>query len=100
MTLACFYFEKNMKKTIKNVILPVDITILKWYYNGDRKGNRKLRRANTMSNYAKAFEVMIKKGESLEDLNRANHMALESGKITMAEFQEAARVLVKEFLKN
>ena len=53
-----------------------------------------------MSDYAKAYEVMIKKGESLEDLNRANHIALESGKITMAEFQEAARVLVKEILKR
>lgn len=53
-----------------------------------------------MSNYAKAFEVMIKNGEKLEDLNRANHLALESRKITLAEFQEAARVLVKEFLKK
>jgi len=53
-----------------------------------------------MSDYAKAYEVMIKNGESLEDLNRANHIALESGKISMAEFQEAARVLVKEILKR
>ena len=53
-----------------------------------------------MSNYAKAFKVMIKKGESLENLSNANKLALETGKITLAEYQEAARVLVKEFLKR
>lgn len=53
-----------------------------------------------MSDYAKAYEVMIKRGETLEDLNRANHLALESGKISLAEFQEAAQVLAREILKR
>ena len=53
-----------------------------------------------MSNYAKAYKEMIRKGESLEDLNRANHLALEMKQITLAEFMEAARVLAKEILKR
>jgi len=53
-----------------------------------------------MSDYAKAYKEMIRKGVSLEDLNRANHLALEMKQITMAEFQEAAQVLVKEILKR
>ena len=53
-----------------------------------------------MTDYAKAYKTLIKNGESLEDLNRANHIALEAGKITMAEFQEAANLLALEILKR
>ena len=53
-----------------------------------------------MSNYAKAYREMIKQGESFENLNAANHLALEAGQITMIEFQEAARILAVEILKR
>lgn len=53
-----------------------------------------------MSNYAKAYKEMIKQGTSLEELNAANHLALEMKKITMQEFQEAARILAAELLKR
>ena len=53
-----------------------------------------------MSNYAKAYEVMLKQGTSIEELNAANHIAFESGEITFKEFKEAAQVLVKELLKD
>ena len=53
-----------------------------------------------MSNYAKAYREMIQQGTSIEDLNAANHIALETGKITMKEFQEAARILALEILKH
>lgn len=54
----------------------------------------------TMTNYAKAFEVLLKQGETLENLNTANHLALERNEITLKEFQEAAQILVREFLKR
>lgn len=53
-----------------------------------------------MTNYAKAMKEMLKKGESLEDLNKANHIALETKQITMKEFQEAAQILAAEILKR
>ena len=52
------------------------------------------------TNYAKAMEILVKRGDSLDDLNSANHYALEHGHITMEEFQAAARVLAKEILKR
>ncbi len=54
----------------------------------------------TMTNYAKAFEVLLKQGETLENLNTANHLALERNEITLKEFQEAAQILAKEILKR
>ena len=53
-----------------------------------------------MTNYAKAVKEFLKKGETIENLNKVNHMALENGDITLKEFQEAARILAKEFLKH
>lgn len=53
-----------------------------------------------MSNYAKAYREMLKDGTSIEELNSANHLALETGKITLKEFQEAAKVLAMEILKR
>jgi hypothetical protein len=53
-----------------------------------------------MSNYAKAYKEMVKKGTSIEELNTANHLALETGKITLKEFQEAARILALEILNR
>lgn len=50
--------------------------------------------------YAKAMEILVKRGDSIDELNDANHYALEQGKITLEEFQAAARVLVKEILKR
>ena len=50
--------------------------------------------------YAKAMEILVKRGDSIDELNDANHYALEQGQITLEEFQEAARVLVKEILKR
>lgn len=50
--------------------------------------------------YAKAMEILVKRGDSIDELNDANHYALEQGQITLEEFQAAARVLVKEILKR
>ena len=50
--------------------------------------------------YAKAMEILVKRGDSIDELNDANHYALEQGQITMEEFQAAARVLAKEILKR
>ena len=52
-----------------------------------------------MSNYAKAVAEMLKRGESVENLNKANHIALEAKKITVKEFCEAAQVLANAYLK-
>lgn len=49
--------------------------------------------------YIKAIKMMLK-SEGMEATNTANHLALENGLITLDTFQAAARVLVKEFLKN
>ena len=53
-----------------------------------------------MTNYAKAVKEFLKKGETIENLNKANHIALENGSITLKEFQEVAQILAKEFLKH
>lgn len=53
-----------------------------------------------MTNYAKAVEELLQKGETIEDLSRANHLAIEQGAITLKQFQEAARILAREFLKG
>lgn len=50
--------------------------------------------------YAKAMEILVKRGDSINELNDANHYALEQGQITLEEFQAAARVLAKEILKR
>lgn len=50
--------------------------------------------------YAKAMEILVRRGDILDELNSANHYALEQGQITLEEFQAAARVLAKEILKR
>ena len=50
--------------------------------------------------YAKAMEILVKRGDSIDELNDANHYALEQGQITREEFQAAAQVLAKEILKR
>ena len=50
--------------------------------------------------YAKAIEILVKRGDSIDELNDANHYALEQGQITLEEFQAAARVLAKEIMKR
>ena len=46
------------------------------------------------------MEILVRRGDSLDELNSANHYALEHGQITLEEFQAAARVLAKEILKR
>ena len=50
--------------------------------------------------YAKAMEILVKRGDSIDELNDANHYALKTGQITLEEFQAAARVLAEEILKR
>ena len=50
--------------------------------------------------YEKAMEILVKRGDSIDELNDANHYALEQGQITLQQFQAAARVLAKEILKR
>lgn len=58
-------------------------------------------KVGTPSEYAKATKMMIKSGCcTLDDLNAANHMALEQGMITLEHFQAAARILVAELMKQ
>ena len=53
-----------------------------------------------MTNYAKVMEYLLENGQNAEELNAANHLALEQGRITMKEFQEAAWVLAQTILKR
>ena len=55
---------------------------------------------NDATSYAKAMEILVRRGDNLDDLNKANHYALEHKQITMEQFHAAARVLVKEILKR
>ena len=50
--------------------------------------------------YEKAMEILVRRGDNLDDLNSANHYALEHGHITLEQFHAAARVLAKEILKR
>lgn len=50
--------------------------------------------------YEKAMEILVRRGDNLDDLNSANHYALEHGHITLEQFQAAARVLAKEIIKR
>lgn len=52
------------------------------------------------TSYAKAMEILVRRGDNLDELNNANHYALEHKHITMEQFQAAARVLAKEILKR
>lgn len=54
----------------------------------------------TPEQYAEATRQLLKAGRSLEELNQANHMALDAKEISLAQFQAAARVLAMEILKR
>ncbi len=50
--------------------------------------------------YAEAVKVLLMAGHSVEELNKANHIALEKKQIGLEHFQAAARVLAAEILKR
>lgn len=55
----------------------------------------------TPEQYAEAYRVLLKGGSrTLDELNDANHLALEKKEITLEQFQAAARVLAREILKR
>lgn len=55
----------------------------------------------TPEQYAEAYRVLLKGGSrTLDELNDANHYALEKKDITLEQFQAAARVLAREILKR
>ena len=53
----------------------------------------------TPKEWARTFEIMIG-NVSLEELNAANHLALEKKQISLEHFFAAAEVLKKEILKR
>ena len=55
----------------------------------------------TSEQYAEAYRVLLRGGSrTLDELNDANHLALERKEITLEQFQAAARVLAQEILKR
>jgi len=54
----------------------------------------------TARDYANAYRVMLKQGKSPEELNNANHIALERGMITLELFMAAAKVLAETIIKR
>ncbi len=57
-------------------------------------------KAGNPAEYAAAFEKMLHTGHGIEELNKANHIALELKQITLAHFQAAAKVLAAEIMKR
>ena len=54
----------------------------------------------TTKDYADAYRFMLKQGKSPDELNNANHIALERGMITLDLFMAAAKVLAETILKR
>ena len=54
----------------------------------------------TAREYAGAYRVMLQQGKTAEELNRANHIALERGMITLDQFIAAAKVLAETILNR
>lgn len=54
----------------------------------------------TTKEYTEAYKAMLMQGTSIEELNNANHLALETKQITLEQFQAAARVLAKAYLNR
>ena len=54
----------------------------------------------TTKDYADAYRVMLKQGKTPEELNQANHIALERKMITLEQFIAAARVLAETILSR
>ena len=54
----------------------------------------------TARDYANAYRAMLNQGHSAEELNNANHIAMEKGMITLGLFLAAARVLAETILSR
>jgi len=54
----------------------------------------------TIKEYTKHFEVLLKAGRSLEELNTANHVAFEKKIINYEGFRTVATMLAQEILKR
>ena len=54
----------------------------------------------TAKDYADAYRVMLKQGKTAEELNNANHIALERGMISLELFIAAAKVLAETILSR
>ena len=54
----------------------------------------------TTKDYADAYRFMLKQGKTPEELNDANHIALERGMISLELFMAAASVLAETILKR
>ena len=55
----------------------------------------------TPEQYAEAYRVLLKGGSrTLDELNDANHLALEKKEITLEQFQAAARVLAQVIINR
>lgn len=53
-----------------------------------------------MTDYAKTVQELLDKGETVETLNKANHILLDQRTITMKEFREAAQILAKVIINR
>ena len=54
----------------------------------------------TPKEYANAIRIILKNGYATRDhINTANHLALDRGYITLAQFQAGAQVLANDLLK-
>ena len=54
----------------------------------------------TARDYAEAYRFMLKQGKSPEELNDANHIALDRGMISLEQFMAAAKVLAETILNR
>lgn len=54
----------------------------------------------TTKEYAESYRELLKQGRTIEELNDANHIGLETHQITMDMFQAAARVLTEAILNR
>ena len=54
----------------------------------------------TPEQYAEVYRKLLKAGRTLEELNDANHLALETKEITLEHFQAAARVLAQVIMNR
>lgn len=54
----------------------------------------------TSKDYAAAYKIMLKQGKTADELNAANHIALEKGMITLEQFIAAAQVLAETILNR
>ena len=70
-------------------------------YYGKNEEERTMRKTiGTPKEYAEAVRRKLAAGETIQNLNTANHLALELKTITMDHFKAAAKVLTDEILKR